>query len=203
MKYVYYPCAGYDGSAVKIFGKECDVFIYVDCSYTKESIAQALRAQGFRGYGRIALGKECEIQQLMSTLEDCLLVESFERLEGFSSDHGPDRFQIAFVKGDGVHSLAPLVQSLGALPYAMVYIRPGISFGHNRSSFPSELDQEFMRLGGSELVAYDWGCSEGDPSDLPMTREAYSSKIRKVLCSSDYEAKVIVTIACKPRYVCL
>lgn len=52
-----------------------------------------------------------------------------------------------------------------------------------------------MRIGNIERIAYDWGCAEGNPADLPMTRKAYCSVIREVRCSTDFEDNLIVTIA--------
>ena len=48
--YVYYPCAGFDGAAIKCFSKEFDFFIYVDNEYNNDIILKKIKEEGFRGY---------------------------------------------------------------------------------------------------------------------------------------------------------
>ena len=133
MNFVYYPCAGFDGSVVKVFNNRYDFFIYVDQCYNKENLNNELNRRGFRGYkmdGQFFVGKEFNSFNV-------ILAANFTPTKITKEEKDQKGFKVIFIKGDGIEVLKKLIE-IKLEPIAIAYIRPGISFGSNRSTYPNE-----------------------------------------------------------------
>ena len=120
---VYYPGSGHDGHPVKLCNRShaAHTFIYVDREVEWNTLEQRLhdRSQGFLGY-EVAHQEELtedalrlgEWTQLGPFRED--LAPPFawfvvlDRQQGLGNDHGPERFAILFIRGDGADSYSAL-----------------------------------------------------------------------------------------------
>jgi len=138
MNFFYYPCAGYDGSVVKLMASKMNHFLFVDQNY--DQLVDALNErQGhpFLGYDH----PQFVPKENLSLLAD--LIGFKKEIEFFRSANRPDshglpRFTVTFVQGDGITVLNELIEKR-LWPSGVACIRPGISFGGNRSTYADEL----------------------------------------------------------------
>ena len=152
---LYYPASGLDGSSVKDLAGNIISFVYVDYGYTREAFMSALNNQGFLGYDLLAIRSVTE-QELAPhgwhpdppTPDDgdpshhrdwikepfcdwCV----FQRQEGFTANHGPDRFSLLYLCADGVAAFQALYVMNSVAPKAVAVIQPGHGFGGNYTNF--------------------------------------------------------------------
>jgi hypothetical protein len=151
---LYYPSSGFDGGIVKNYSKKIQSFIYCDYATGKDALLNQLN--NFRGYrilGNRPLKKDelvpngwnmelppnFNLQQYYSH-KDAFKVPFahwvvYERLEGFSEDHGPDRFSLIYIGGEGVATYQALYWSNKKSAKALAIVQPGIGFGLNWTDF--------------------------------------------------------------------
>jgi hypothetical protein len=84
----------------------------------------------------------------------------FERSQEFNEVHGPQRFSLLYVRGEGCATYQALYNSNHVLPKVMALVRPGTGFGGNFGNFEQAL-LEVM---------------ESHPLGLPMQLLAWHSK---------------------------
>jgi hypothetical protein len=60
-----------------------------------------------------------------------------ERDDDFGEDHGPERFSLLYVRGEGVATFAGLYAANKVSPKALAIIQPGHGFGGNWTNFTS------------------------------------------------------------------
>jgi len=201
--YVYYPCAGYDGSAVKVFSKAATTFVYVDQRYTLARVDEEIDVHGFRGYDRAELSTDDERFAATLKTSGCICVRRFRRSEQGPRVDGAESFRVAFLVGDGVRTLAPVVETLGP-PIAFVYIRPGISFGGNRKGFPPEMERAIVSMAhhhpadAVRWIAYDKDLQADNGADMPRVRRMFSRVVRRVRCSTTMVANTEIKVAQRP-----
>ena len=159
---VYYPGAGSDGQPVHTFVQShaAHLFIYVDYRLSKDNIQQELEQNGFRGYSVFDIIDLAEqditphrwTQHVYPTREQIERMEHFakvkpsgdvkpfaflcifERNPDYGEDHGPSRFAIVFVGGDGIATYDAVFCNKNApAPFALILQDHG--FGGNWNCF--------------------------------------------------------------------
>ena len=154
---LYYPSSGRDGDPVRYLGGFIHSFVYVDFAIAEAEVMASLEASRhrFKGY-RLALQRNLKERDLVPTgwtpvpptradgrprqprdlpVTPFALWAVFDRMEGFGEDHGPSRFSLVFLCGDGVASYQALYQGNGCVPEVVAIIQPGHGFGGNWTDF--------------------------------------------------------------------
>ncbi len=155
---VYYASCGFDGRPVQYCAGFSHSFIYVDYGYTRAQVEAVLRREGaFRGY-RLCGCRGIEREELVGPLTWTPLLPKrdqdgdparyiaeikppfalwaiFDRKDDVDASHGPDRFSLIYIGGDGVITYQSLYYSHGSSPNLVAIIQPGYGFGRNWTDF--------------------------------------------------------------------
>jgi hypothetical protein len=155
---VYYPACGVDGDPIKYLGGNFHSFVYVDYGVGRRALQDELET--FRGY-RVFASRPVREQELVpqgwtprfpkgyvpqrSPLRSWIKQPFaewilYERLGSFPETHGPPRFSLLYIGGDGAASYQALYHGNDATPAVVVVIRPGTGFGGNWTDFRSRHD---------------------------------------------------------------
>ncbi|WP_164104439.1 hypothetical protein [Candidatus Laterigemmans baculatus] len=150
---VYYPASGFDGDPVKFLGGNFHSFVYVDYGIGREQLLENLEA--FRGY-RVASYREVTERELTpngwnpippqagegsSRMPDGRIKPPFgvwsihKRTEEYGPEHGPERFSLIYIGGDGVATFQALYHGNRVAPAVLAIIQPGTGFGGNWTDF--------------------------------------------------------------------
>jgi hypothetical protein len=152
---LYYPACGMDGDPVKFLGGFIHSFVYVDYSIAQEKLIGELESHGFTGYEpkfRKYLRESDLVPHgwtpMPPTPEDgnpwhyrksiarpYALWSVFERRADLGDEHGPWRFSLLYICGDGVATYQALFGGNNAIPRILAIIRPGHAFGLNWTNF--------------------------------------------------------------------
>ena len=154
----YYPACGYDGRVVQYLAAITQSFVLVDACLPKIEVQAAIEQQGaFKGYRLWGL-RSLDLSELEG---DCAWTAAeivpdldgdlkryahryvgnfalwaiFERLQALSESHGPTRFSLLFIGGEGVDIFQRLYYSNGVAPTIVAIIQPGSGFGNNWTFF--------------------------------------------------------------------
>ena len=151
---LYYPSAGFDGGVVKFFSKKVQSFIF--CNYgfhEKEFLAEM---DGFRGYKVLANRKlfphdltpnGWQMQKPPGMIEPEYMKYidpdkkpfahwvMYERDPQFDENHGPQRFSLIYIGGEGVATYQALYWGNKTAPKMLAIIQPGTGFGMNYTDF--------------------------------------------------------------------
>lgn len=152
----YYPSSGFDGGIVKFFAKELQSFIFCDYATGEEELLRQLNT--FRGY-RILGNRSLRQDELVPngwTMQAPPSINSqqyykyksvfkkpfahwavYERMNNFSETHGPNRFSLIYIGGEGVATYQALYWSNKISAKALAIIQPGTGFGLNWTDFRS------------------------------------------------------------------
>lgn len=181
---LFYPSCGIDGDPVRFLSGAVWSFVYVDYGRSRESIiAEIDSPSAFRGYeliGRRELN-ESELTPHSWTpnppkrgdgnpnryqkhiVHPFATWAIFSREQGFPSEHGPEKFSLLYIGGDGVATFQALYHGNGVRPRVVAIIQPGTGFGFNWTDFREE-DRIFGRsvlrnpAGPPEYLLYGgWG----------------------------------------------
>lgn len=196
---MYYPSIGFDGGVVKNFSKEIQSFIYCDYGLSEEQLISQMDT--FRGY-KIFANRKLEQSELTPNGFSMQLPPNFnldrynrfhekfakpfahwtvyERLAEFDDSHGPEKFSLIFIGGEGVATYQALYWSNQKFAKALPIIQPRIGFGLNWTDFrrrDKELAWVFMsnKFGTPETVIYG-GISSGY-KDFSWEEYEYQSTI--------------------------
>jgi hypothetical protein len=155
---VYYPACGFDGRPVKYCGSFSHSFIYVDYGVSSERIvAELWRHYSFGSY-RIVGGRFVAKEELLGphNWQTQLPIEAidgnprryknhvvepfaywavFERATHLGDSHGPQRFSLLYIAGDGAATFQSLYYSNRLAPCLVAVIQPGEGFGYNWTNF--------------------------------------------------------------------
>ena len=170
---LYYPSSWFDGGVVKYCNenfRDKDINSFVYCDYAPEEDDLVGRVEGgFRGYHvfahRTVVATEIGAEELlpidfeMNPEEERLFYETFhpapqngychwfvmERDEEFGEDHGPQRFSLLYVRGEGVATYVGLYLNRNVSPRVVAIIQPGHGFGGNWTNF-EDTDSCLYRL---------------------------------------------------------
>jgi hypothetical protein len=137
-EYFYYPCSGNDGSVVKFLSNRFQNFIYVDHSYESDILIAELKSNGFKGYSYSILQANEHFPENFVESFNIVLVVEFSLKKNFSKTHGALKFNIVFIKGDGIKTLNSIIDISQNIPSGIAYIQPGLGFGTNRDTYPNE-----------------------------------------------------------------
>lgn len=152
---LYYPSSGFDGGIVKNYGKEIQSFIYCDYATGEEALRSEIN--NFRGY-KILGHRPLEQRELIPNGWKMTLPPGFdlqqyfrsknafqkpfahwavyERMEDFDETHGPSRFSLIYIGGEGVATYQALYWSNKKAPKALAIIQDGSAgFGINWTDF--------------------------------------------------------------------
>jgi hypothetical protein len=170
---VFYPACDVDGDPVKYLGGNFHSFIYVDYGTGRRRLQEELET--FRGYrvvgSRPVLEKELIPNGWMPRFPtgyaprrrppDDWVKHPFaewvvyERLAAYPPTHGPQRFSLLYVGGEGAASFQALYHGNIATPAVVAVIRPGTGFGGNWTDFRAR----------SEILA--WSVLDAFPDQRP------------------------------------
>ena len=139
---VFYPASGLDGRPVKYLGGFSHSFVYADCNVPLERLTENL--QTFKGY-RVFCSRSVKKEELCFNPFQPILPNSsdgdpkdlhiekdfspyalwtvYERLPEFDEVHGPERFSLLFVGGEGAATFQALYYSNQCAPSAIVLIK--------------------------------------------------------------------------------
>ena len=150
---VYYPASGMDGRPVQYFGGFAHSFVYADCNISKSLLKRQLDT--FKGY-RICHLRSVTKEQLCfnpftpihpglrdgdpgrvhqsSEFEPYAFWAVYERCDGIDDSHGPQRFSLLFIGGEGVATFQSLYYSNQCAPSLITLIKCD-AFTGNWTSF--------------------------------------------------------------------
>ena len=150
---VYYPSCGFDGSPVQYLGGNFHSFIYVNYGVERQQMISNLGT--FKGYSLLA-SRDVTPDELtpygwtptFPTPEDGNpqshagwikppfgVWSVLERTEEYGPEHGPDRFSLLYIGGDGVATFQALYHGNKVAPAVVAVIQPGHGFGGNWTDF--------------------------------------------------------------------
>ena len=158
---VYYPACEFDGSPVKVLAKRIDKFVYVDYGVTDEQLERRLQDERyrFRGYHVVhsRLLSKRELVPNGYSLPDLQPNDGdpgtarwrmgvgaanpfsrwvvLERDAEYSDDHGPHRFSLLYIAGDGAATYQALYNCNRMGAACVAIIQPGTGFGGNWTDF--------------------------------------------------------------------
>jgi hypothetical protein len=181
---LYYPASGRDGDPVKYLGGFIHSFIYVDYGIDYDEVKASLHGDehGFSGYSTLSCRDISERELVPSgwtpkspDVSDGNLARArrvktpfaiwsvFERNSDQDESHGPKRFSILYICGDGVATFQAIYLGNQCRPKVIAIIQPGTGFGGNWTDF-REPDKIFGRSvlsnpeGKPEYLLYGgWG----------------------------------------------
>ncbi|WP_409771615.1 hypothetical protein [Thermaurantimonas sp.] len=150
----YYPACGFDWGIIKFYGREIQSYFYCDYATGEEALLKHLN--DFRGYkllGHRPIRKEelipngwqmhlppnFDIKQYYRYKQEFKIPFAhwavYERMENFSEAHGPNRFSLIYIGGEGVATYQALYWSNKKTAKALAIIQPGTAFGLNWTNF--------------------------------------------------------------------
>ncbi len=178
---LYYPSSGRDGDPVRYLSGFAHSFVYVDYGVTKEGLLESLKdpKYSFKGYNLLGMREVCESELVpngwtpIPPLPKDGNPKSGHRIEAppfgiwavfgreasLGPDHGPERFSMLFVGGDGVASFQALYIGNRCAPRVIAIIQPGHGFGGNWTNY----EERDLLLGRSVM---DYNLSSGVPQYL-------------------------------------
>jgi hypothetical protein len=154
----YYPSCGFDGGLVRdcnTTGRELKIVSFIYCDY-------ATGEQAFRGEQNTFLGYQIlgsrsvkhseltpsgwlpqfppnfnlqEYNRFKDTWKPFINWTVYERDENRGDEHGPKRFSLLYLGGEGVATYQALYWSNRTFAKALAIIQPGTSFGLNWTDF--------------------------------------------------------------------
>lgn len=192
---LYYPSSWFDGGVIKYCNenfRDKDINSFVYCDYAPEEDDLVGRVErGFRGYHvfahrtvrgeEIGAGEPLPVDFDMNRDEKVRFEEMFlptpqngychwfvmERDEEFDEDHGPQRFSLLYVRGEGVATYVGLYSNNNVSPRVVAIIQPGHGFGGNWTNF-EDTDSclyNLMRRSEAGMPEYIFNGGIGDSYD--------------------------------------
>jgi len=153
----YYPSSGFDVGIIKYYGKEIQSYFYCDYATGEEALMRHLN--DFHGY-KILGHRSIRQEELVPNGWKMQLPPNFnlkqyyrykdffkkpfahwavyERMDNFSETHGPNRFSLIYIGGEGVATYQALYWSNKRTAKALAIIQPGTNFGFNWTDFADE-----------------------------------------------------------------
>ncbi|HEV7346923.1 hypothetical protein [Telluribacter sp.] len=148
----YYPACGLDGRVVKWYARHIQSFIYCDYAISKERFL--LEMENFMGY-TVFGHRSVQQQELVPNGWYPVLPRGagnfrkyehvwekpfchwvvYERNAELGEEHGPKRFSLLFICGEGVATYQALYHTNRTSAKAVAIIRPGTGFGFNWTNF--------------------------------------------------------------------
>jgi hypothetical protein len=202
---LFYPACGDDGSPIRNWQLDVNSFIYVDYFFSEKDLVNAIENRPFRGYHllgqrnitkseliphgwspQIPSGLETEfhkryidaVQRSGVNFENLFSKWMvFERDPELNETHGPKRFSLLFIRGEGAASYQALYITNRVLPKVIALVRPGEGFGGNYNDFSQVLLQTILMH------------EDGLPSNLLAWHPNDKSQLNEDSLWSDYYDK--------------
>lgn len=154
---LYYPSSGRDGDPIRYLGGFMHSFIYVDYGIARGEVLASLEDEHhrFRGYRKLFI-QDLGVKDLTPQgwrqlpprefdgrppagppqgVAPFAIWTVFDREDGYGEEHGPERFSLVFLCGDGVASFQALYHGNRCRPEVVAIIQPGHGFGGNWTDF--------------------------------------------------------------------
>ena len=195
---LYYPSCAADGGIIKFCNENFNEFgissfVYADYGYGEEKLLRSIKGiTGYRVVENISLKPEDLLPKGPVFIPSSITKEEYlsqhsiwkkpfarffvlEREEDFGEWHGPSRFTLLYIGGEGVATYSGLYLSNGITPKAVAIIQPGAAFGGNWTRFqdPEGPFHEVVMYGETvpEYIFYggaSWGYEDFDWSGYHM-----------------------------------
>lgn len=180
----YYPSCWFDGGVIKHCNENLQdegICSFIYCDYAPEEDDVVSRAStGIRGYhvfahrtvGMEEIGAEepLPIDFAISAYEESRLYDLIknkpenlychwlvmERDADFGEEHGPERFSLLYIRGEGVATYAGLYCAHKVSPKVLGIIQPGHGFGGNWTNYsdPQACLYSFLRSNPAGMPSY-------------------------------------------------
>lgn len=154
----YYPSCGFDGGIVKdcnTLGRELGIVSFVYCDYATGQEDFMSEQNSFVGYHILGCRNvtQAELtpkgwtpkfppgfnlqqyQQYRSEWKPFIIWTVYERDENRDDSHGPEKFSLLYLGGEGVATYQALYWSNNISAKALAIIQPGTGFGLNWTDF--------------------------------------------------------------------
>ena len=166
---LFYPASGVDGSPIMHWDLGVRSFVYVDITLDENSLNQILKnapPRGYKAYIRDVKEDELRLQnwqpsslsisdpmRYMAIIQEAGINKNstyakwvvFKRNVDLTDAHGPDRFCLLFIRGEGIASYQALYTARKILPKIVAIIRPGTGWGGNFNSFENDFLKEMSK----------------------------------------------------------
>ena len=152
----YYSACGFDGQLIKYAPNNIINFIYCDHAIGEAALLENLKNEPFKGY--ITLAERAVKKEELVPLDwrpqtppnftqeayarigrDAKNAFArwfvFERHSNLDDGHGPSRFALLYIGGEGVATYQALYWGNYCAPEAIAIIQPGVDFGNNWTDF--------------------------------------------------------------------
>jgi len=150
----YYPSCGFDGGIIKYYSKHIQSFIYSDYATGEDEFINQLDTfYGYQLLGHRSVQKEelipqgwqMKIPPHFNIREYYKYKDAFkkpfahwavyDRLEKFDDNHGPKKFSLLYIGGEGVATYQALYWANKKTAKVLAIIQPGTGFGLNWTDF--------------------------------------------------------------------
>jgi len=159
---LYYPAAAFDGNPVKCLGGFIHSFVYVDYGVAETAVTREVAAKGFRGYRLVGekilreadlapagwtpkiparfQNEADELNRMALQIDPAVFGRwyIFDRKDGLEDDHGPSRFSLLYIGGDGIATYQAIYLRNNIAPLALAIIL--IEYGHGHVYGPAFTD---------------------------------------------------------------
>jgi hypothetical protein len=155
---LYYPSSGFDGGVVKdcnTLSRNLKIVSFVYCDYASGEEAFRENQERFLGYK--VLGSRSvshaelipngwrpnlppnfdlrDYQRYKDSWKQFITWTVYERVNNRGDEHGPERFSLLYIGGEGVATYQALYWTNNAYATAIAIIQPGTGFGLNWTDF--------------------------------------------------------------------
>lgn len=151
---LYYPSAGFDGGVVEYFSQQFQSFVYCDYGIEEDDFLNQIDT--FHGYSILAqrhvLKEEITPEGWRPEIPPGLTMHDYFRERGFIKKpfanwaiyernpdkdhfHGPERFSVIYISGEGVATYQALYWTHQTSAKAVAMIQPGNAWGGNWANF--------------------------------------------------------------------
>ena len=134
---VYFPASAFNGETIRLLSKDFQRFVYVDINGDEDQIKAEFQ-NGCLGYDPVEVSPTNAVDILLRQglktdreLTGALFWGEFVRSSGYGSEHGPERFIVAYIVGDcftWFHNL-----------YLRNCLSPAVMVIHNAMGVPCEI----------------------------------------------------------------
>ncbi|MFM2230433.1 MAG: hypothetical protein RL607_1691 [Bacteroidota bacterium] len=155
---IYYPSSGFDGGIIRdcnTLGRDLGISSFIYCDYASGEQAFRQLQNSFLGYNVIG-SRNVKIQELIPNgwqpqIPPSINVQDYtryrehwdqfcvwsiyERDKNRAEDHGPNRFSLFYIGGEGVATYQALYWSNNFSAKGLAIIQPGTGFGFNWTDF--------------------------------------------------------------------
>lgn len=156
---LYYPSSGFDGSVIQYCNttgrEELNISSFIYCDFAKNEEDYNNNIDTFKGYHIFAertltekdlipngwipdIPPDTNINQYTRwkhIWRNFFTWTVFERNENYDNSHGPKRFSLLYLGGEGVATYQAIYWTNKQFPKAITIIRPGTGFGYNWTDF--------------------------------------------------------------------